>query len=63
MNDILNEIYLQYFALINDLFIGYPINNESLNYIWSLIHQLHFSQSDIDSDPEILKLLEHYEYL
>jgi hypothetical protein len=63
MNDILNEIYSQYFILINDLFIGYPISNESLNYIWSLIHKLHFSQSDNNSDPEILKLLEHYEYL
>lgn len=63
MDELLNEIYSQYFELLNDLSIGYPMSDKSLNYIWSLIHKLHFSQTDNNSDLEILKLLEHYEYL
>lgn len=63
MNEILNELYKSYTELLNDLSIGYPISDDSLKHLWSLIHKLYFVQFENHSNTEILKILEYYEYL
>jgi hypothetical protein len=51
-------LYL-YNNMLSDLLIGYPIDNNVLNKMISLIHQLHFVNFSSDSKTT-LKILERY---
>lgn len=51
-------LYL-YNNMLNDLLIGYPIDNNVLNEMILLIHQLHFVNFSSDSKTT-LKILERY---
>lgn len=63
MEDILNELYSAYNELLNELTIGYSLDNEKLKYLWSLIHKLYFIRYENYANPEIVKILEYYEYI
>lgn len=63
MEDILKELYDTYKELLNNLSIGHPLNDNDLRQLWSLIHRLYFVRYENYANPEIVKLLEYYEYL
>lgn len=63
MEDILNELYSSYNELLNNLSIGYQLDEKSLRYLWDLIHKLYYVQYENYANPEIVKILEYYEYL
>lgn len=56
MEDRLINIYNE---MLDDLLIGYPINDQKLNEMILLIHQLHFVNFSLDSKTT-LKILERY---
>lgn len=56
MEDRLINIYNE---MLDDLLIGYPINDQKLNEMILLIHQLHFVNFSLDSKTT-LKILEQY---
>lgn len=50
-------------GVVNDLNIGYPISQESLNEMWELMHNLHLIKYS-DVDPySVMRILERYEYM
>ena len=49
--------------LLDELKIGYPIQQRKLDEMWTIIHKIHFIKYESDSQDEILKILEHYEYV
>ena len=62
MEDIFNELYLTYSTLLNDLNIGYTLDNKKIEYLWSLIYKLYFAKYENYANKDVLKLLEYYEY-
>ena len=63
MEDILNELYSSYNELLNNLSIGYSLDDKSLRYLWDLIHKMYFVRYENYANPEIDKILEYYEYI
>lgn len=63
MEDILNELYTAYNELLNELSIGYPLDDKKIKYMWNLIHKLYFIRYENYANPEIVKILEYYEYI
>lgn len=63
MEEILNELYSAYNDLLTNLTLGYPLDEKSLRYMWDLIHKSYFIRYETYANPEIVKILEYYEYI
>ena len=48
-----------YCEMLSDLQIGYPVDDEKLDKMMSLIHRIHFVNFSLDSKA-VLKILERY---
>lgn len=63
MKDELFEIILsKYMKELNQLSIGYPVSNDTLEDLWKMIHERHFVNFE-NSSPLVLNILEYYEYV
>jgi hypothetical protein len=47
---------------LNQLSIGYPVSNDTLQDLWKMIHERHFVNFE-NSSPLVLNILEYYEHM
>lgn len=61
MEELIEKLCNSYFALLDQLYIGYPLTHDNLQEVWELIHLIDFVTTGHPTESELLWIADKYE--
>lgn len=61
MRELTDLLLTKYYDLLNNLNMGYPLNEKDVNKVWELVHIIDCVRFGILNHKELNKIFKHYE--
>lgn len=61
MEELIEKLYNSYLVLLEELSIGYPLNQNNLHEVWELIQLIDFTTNGHPTESELLWIADKYE--